>query len=177
MLGKLLKWPKQKREPFTTYEILIDQESEARKEDTMQVNNCVETIESGSVPVVIMEGVDISKRIVGAVICTVNEGEIDRYLFGHRAYILLDNDTFISIQGIKRRFPVEEAPNGYSGYALPIWHLMRAADINCPIAPPYLSGMGKGLMDNMKKTCKYVYEGERLDFWANAGLGDWALAL
>ena len=167
MTAKILQWIGKKKSPeFREYELLVhDPVGGPHKEMKLKVNPCMQLIDSDSIPVIYLNNMDITETIQGVISCGIGMHQFEHPAVDC-AYILTDTGS-IFMRGIKR---FGDAPNGYSGSDLPIWHLQRAADINCPTAHEDLKEHARRCMGELKNYCNYVYDTDTRAYDFNAGL-------
>lgn len=167
----ILQWPGKKKPEieFEEFEILVDTPDDGvnlgpRVEMKLKVNRCIQTIDSGSIPIVFLDGEDITHKIVGLAYCEVNKYTGD---FGVDHAFLMTDTGKIRMQGIKRT----DTPRGFTDNELPLWHLYRAAEINVEVAPEDLRVRAREAMDELKEYCDYVYDNDKREYEFSSNIG------
>ena len=171
-MNNILNWPKaKKQEKFTDYDILVD-DPEGGKPNHMKlsVNQCIQHPESDDVPIVLLDGANITDSIIGLASCDVNFCTLgdDGETWSCMAKVLTIQGV-ITMRGIE--WHDREAPFGYGGGLLPLWHMRRAADKNCVVASQDIQTIGQMAMAELREYCDYVYSDDKRDYILNAGMG------
>ena len=171
--NKILKWTGEKKQKikFEEFEILVDTPDDGvnmgpRVEMKLKVNRCIQTIDSGSIPIVYLDNEDITHKIIGLVYCSVNKYSLDEVSVDH-AYLLTDTGT-VRMHGINR---FSEASNGFSDSDLPLWHLYRSAELNCEVSPESLRVHARNCMNDLKDYCDYVYSDDHKEYEFSSNIG------
>ena len=171
-MSNILKWPgAKKQEKFTDYTILVDDpEGGKPKHMLLSVNQCIQHPDSDDVPVILLDGGNITDDILGLASCDINfctlgdNGEN----WSCMAKVITPQGV-ITMRGIHWHTP--EAPFGYEGDLLPLWHMRRAADLNQAAVSDDIRRIGGMAMKDLKDYCDYVYSDDKRDYILNAGMG------